>query len=625
MDHWLFGFPRINSWAEWSSSQKLAPATPAEKRLIDAVRKGDICGLGDERPTSPTEETKIRGALLAYILRGGCPKFRPTERGVRLTGAAVCSSLEIERATVRGSLYFSDCLFNGRIAGRDAVLSELHMPGCKTGSVDLQRAHISGSVILGQSFMSNVHVNLAGARIDGQLNCAGGHFGNGDGPALTVVSATIGRDVTLCNGFTAHGEVNFSGSRIEGRLDCCGASFQNLGGTALMAQNLHVARDFILRDTCKARGTVNLMDSTFVNGLDLRSTHLDTPENHALIASGIKAETVQIGAGFTAAGNVLFPGADIRREFYCTNARFASQGTAFFAEGLKVGGGFYWRDVQVMAGTIHMAGAQVRTLYDDVKCWPTFSNAGKKSGSRLDLDGFQYTHLEHKSGSLAARLEWAQAGAIWGGEFYPQPFQQLASVLRSMGHEKDAIAVQIKRHGLASTFERARCWREASGPMAIWALVSNALSWLWSLVLRLLTGFGYRPARAVWALLFLLGLTSFLADRAWNAGAMVPTGGITRSEAWIALAQDPNVTNPAAAWTANGAAGQDWEPFNAIAYAADIVVPIVEFGQTAAWRPSPAQGPWGDRLWWARWVLSALGWAVTALGAAAVTGIIRRD
>jgi len=56
-----------------------------------------------------------------------------------------------------------------------------------------------------------------------------------------------------------------------------------------------------------------------------------------------------------------------------------------------------------------------------------------------------------------------------------------------------------------------------------------------------------------------------------------------------------------------------------------VVIPIIDFGQTGAWAPSTTRGPWGERLWWARWILSALGWIVAALGAAAVTGIIRKD
>ncbi|MGB5870131.1 MAG: hypothetical protein WBH04_08010, partial [Albidovulum sp.] len=59
--------------------------------------------------------------------------------------------------------------------------------------------------------------------------------------------------------------------------------------------------------------------------------------------------------------------------------------------------------------------------------------------------------------------------------------------------------------------------------------------------------------------------------------------------------------------------------------AADIAGPVLALGQSAAWAPSPTRGPWGWHLWWARWVLSSLGWIVTALGAAAITGIIRRE
>ncbi|MCV2865600.1 hypothetical protein OE647_12780 [Defluviimonas sp. WL0075] len=56
-----------------------------------------------------------------------------------------------------------------------------------------------------------------------------------------------------------------------------------------------------------------------------------------------------------------------------------------------------------------------------------------------------------------------------------------------------------------------------------------------------------------------------------------------------------------------------------------MVVPILTLGQTTAWAPSTNRGAWGRVLWWARWVLSSAGWIVTALGAAAITGIIRRD
>ncbi|MEL6683247.1 MAG: hypothetical protein AAFQ09_11495, partial [Pseudomonadota bacterium] len=101
------------------------------------------------------------------------------------------------------------------------------------------------------------------------------------------------------------------------------------------------------------------------------------------------------------------------------------------------------------------------------------------------------------------------------------------------------------------------------------------------------------------------------------------------------LATDERITNPALVWSDKYmlspegdpvlTPGRDYETFHAVAYAVDLVVPIVALGQEASWAPSTTRGPWGKVLWWVRWWLIALGWIVTAIGAAAVTGVIRRD
>jgi hypothetical protein len=68
-----------------------------------------------------------------------------------------------------------------------------------------------------------------------------------------------------------------------------------------------------------------------------------------------------------------------------------------------------------------------------------------------------------------------------------------------------------------------------------------------------------------------------------------------------------------------------WETFNRYAWAADVVIPILDFGQTQAWTPTTARGWAGCTLWWGNWVLSAAGWIVLAFAAAGVTGVARRD
>ena len=55
------------------------------------------------------------------------------------------------------------------------------------------------------------------------------------------------------------------------------------------------------------------------------------------------------------------------------------------------------------------------------------------------------------------------------------------------------------------------------------------------------------------------------------------------------------------------------------------MIPIINLGQTDTWGPSTERGDWGRRLWRYGFFLQIAGWIVTALGAAAITGIIRRD
>jgi len=143
--------------------------------------------------------------------------------------------------------------------------------------------------------------------------------------------------------------------------------------------------------------------------------------------------------------------------------------------------------------------------------------------------------------------------------------------------------------------------------------------------LRLTIGYGYRPARAVGlALILIVGLGLFFRA-VWQAGDMAPNAApILVSSGWIS-ATKTHPENPAEFWSTAGQAGQDWETFSGFAYAADLVIPIVNLGQESAWAPSTSRSPLGRIGWWLRWFAIGLGWVVTALGAAAITGVIRKD
>jgi hypothetical protein len=114
---------------------------------------------------------------------------------------------------------------------------------------------------------------------------------------------------------------------------------------------------------------------------------------------------------------------------------------------------------------------------------------------------------------------------------------------------------------------------------------------------------------------------------AWQTGDFAPNSDVILiSDEWQGFANGRDaVLNPADVWSGTAQAGKDYETFHALAYAVDVVVPLVSLGQEAAWAPSTNRGWWGWHLWWLRWFLIGFGWIATAIGAAAVTGVIRRD
>ena len=151
---------------------------------------------------------------------------------------------------------------------------------------------------------------------------------------------------------------------------------------------------------------------------------------------------------------------------------------------------------------------------------------------------------------------------------------------------------------------------------------------------RWVAGYGHRPFLSLTWLIVLWSIAVFLSHKTWEAGDFAPGSAVLQSSyEWQTLAKHDDI-NPAKEWsirkslpdgTKTYVAGQDWSTFSSFAYAADLVIPIINLGQTDTWGPSTERGEWGKRLWRYGFMLQVAGWIVTALGAAAITGLIRRD
>lgn len=371
----------------------------------------------------------------------------------------------------------------------------------------------------------------------------------------------------------AQSEVNIAGAQITGQLDCEGATLENADGDALIAQRVKVAEDVFLSNV-------------------------------------------------TTKGCVTLSGAQIAGQLGCEGATLENAGgDALDLQEASVLGGFFWRCIEKVEGHVDFNSAYFKNIFDDPASWEKCAN--------ITLVGLTYDQL-HGTPDLPARLEWLRKGSKWNGEFSPQPYEQLAKVWRANGYRADAADVLVaKEHGLAKA-TRARDEKNASALARkattgyFEVVVRHRLLRLWDYLLRIVAGYGHRPQLSIRAIVILILLTAVIALATWRAGDFVPNSApILISDEWQAFAQTAD--NPAIAWTQNATAGRDYETFNALVYAADMVIPLVGFGQEVAWTPTTSRGPMGWVMLITKWVMIALGWIVTAIGAAAVTGIIRRE
>ncbi|GHH00988.1 hypothetical protein [Pseudodonghicola xiamenensis] len=427
---------------------------------------------------------------------------------------------------------------------------------------------------------------------------------------------------------TAVGVTSLLVCRIEQEIVALQARFEFLNLTeshlpGLNAQGAKVTGDVFLRGVT-ATGAVSLAGASIGGSLVCEGAHfIGREDSHALSAQGATVTGSVFLRDVTATGMVRLSGASIGGQLACVGARFAgTKGEkALNAQGLRVTRGLIWRHVTVEAGSVDLNAAHIGELFDDPNCWP--------DRGRLILDGFTYDRISGAPTDANTRLNWLSMGDTWNGTFFPQPYTQLAKVLHEMGHDRDARKVLARREQKIQADMRRRLrveldgsWR--AGVRSVWLDVLRPLLWVWDLLLRWVVGYGHHPFRSLLWLLGLWAAAVWLAHMAWTAGDFAPNSGpVQMSDRWQALAV--SVENPSLIWSSASEAGRDWETFNRYGWAADLVIPIIDLGQTAAWAPSTARGDWGRRLWRCGFLLQMAGWIVTALGAAAITGIIRRD
>jgi hypothetical protein len=370
--------------------------------------------------------------------------------------------------------------------------------------------HVEGNVLLRAGFTANGcggggAVRLTWARIGGQLDCSGATFANPSGTALWAGALQVTGSVYLRVGSTGDpltaegvgekGAVRLVGARIGGQLDCSGATITNPSGPALHCEHLKVDGNVRLSTDFVANGggdgAVRLAWAHVGGELNCSGATITNPSGPALRAGSLHvAGSVFLSAGFTAdgvgeLGAVRLSGAHISRQLDCSGATITNpNGPALHGERLQVDGdvvlhaGFFAADGEL--GSMRLSGAHIGGQLD---CSSAIVTSKSNPLHRWTLDGLTYPRLplDPLGQGAAGWLDLFQRATP---SYAAQPYQQLASVYRAAGHDRDVRQILIAQR-------QAQLARGVlTGRERLWARITGTI-----------LGYGYQPWRA---LLFLL-------------------------------------------------------------------------------------------------------------------------
>ncbi len=596
---------------------------PAEQRLLDACKAGKACELGGlppERP-DPADDRDIRAAFLRLLLLGGAQTDDLHPWGVWLDGGHITGILDLSYQTTRGACKLVNCRFAKKPQLQQTTFALLSLQGSSLPGLSAQEITVAGSLFL-TKLTAKGTVDVTGARIGGYLVCEGANLDGAGGEALAAQGVQIGQSLFLRK-LTAKGTVDVTGARIGGHLACEGANLDGAWGMALNAQRVQIGQSLSL-SALTAKGTVDVTGARIGGQVDCEGADFDGAGGMALDAQG-----VQIGDGLflrelTAKGTVDVNGAKIGGQLSCKGADLdGAGGDALNAQSLHVAQGFVFRGLASVKGRIDLTSAHVGDLVDDAASWPSGKDA-------IGLNGFTYDRISGAAPvTLAARKDWLDRGARFESEFSPHPYSQFARVLRAAGHTGEARKVLIERERLLFAEEELR---NRAALAAAWmgdgsdvgqAWLRCHLMRLWGWFARVFSGYGHAPQRALFATLAAIGLGAVCFFMAWQAGVMVPNSPVILTSAdWLAaVANAPD--SPAHDWITRPSP-RHYETFYPLPYAIDVFVPLVSLGQENAWAASTVSwAGWVTR--WLTFVYQIVGWMITALGIAAITGFVQKN
>jgi hypothetical protein len=543
--------------------------------MVDGVGNGvfDRVGAGGLPRVGDTDR-QVRATLIRALLLGGDDLPVMHEKGLRLGGAWVTGTLDLEGCRIPRDIGLLDCRFEAIPVLRSAVIDTLSLDGSVLPGLNADRLEARGDLLFRAATIEGA-IALKGARIEGDLVFDGTTLARPDDVCLSAERIAV-RGGALFRGAHVEGEIVLAGGRIGGHLDLVGATIDRPEGFAIEANSVTVGGDVALR--------------------------------HATITGSFDLQTARVGGDLDLSGATLS----------------APGGMALNLDRTKVVAAFFLRQGARVDGTLSFAGAELGAILDDPASWPAKGD--------LVLNRCLYGAFLGAAADAPTRLEWLsrQTPSRWGDDFWPQPYEQLAKVLREMGHDDDARSVLMEKERLSRRSRRER----TANP------VRRSILLLTDSFLGLTTGYGRMPLLALVWMFVLWALGAMLYTHLQTVGALRPYSAvILRSPEWVlcSVPQGERLFMVSLGAERDGLAvpGQTqmacylqqpeadaFPKFNAIMLSAEAIIPGLGVGQKDIWSPD-TRTPIGYVGKWFAYFQTLAGLALGLLAVAGFSGIVK--
>lgn len=514
------------------------------------------------------------------------------------------------RPVIRGRLDMTSARISGRFLLRNATIST--SPDRPTGSV-YTTAPVTDAALSGSRMSVGAEVMLiGGCKVAGGIDMSMAEvsrFSIGEScallapgrTALDLTNAEIRALLRLDKNADIKGTVRLAGAVIHGTLALHGRIGQPEHETLIGGSAMTVEGDVYL-DDLRAEGGAVAFTGARLGSLSARRAKLHNPGGYALrLSQAVVKGPVRLIDGFTSTGLVALNRTTIEGRLHFTAGSFTcphsspanEDGHAIEAISATVHGSIDlgW---EAVAPSVDFTDLTTSFLADDPATWP----------SRFTIAGMTYDRFARPQGAPpgpvwdhTARCRWLRSQA----SFDSGPYEQAAKVFRQHGYTREAeqILIAQRRHA------RQVGWSSATWPR-------RALDAAHATI-----GYGYRPARVLWALAGLLILVAAsLGPHATQATLRATNGNGQVYTTTGPIAVPANATGQGGQTRnsprADACGDGQVRCFSPVLYAIDTVIPLISLDQRSTWYPDPHVRGGEPLLWWLN-IATMLGWLLSSI------------